>query len=56
MLLSKVLLVMLGVVWIARSNPRVRVDQITDLSWKVLSPISLFALTGLSLWKVWVSS
>lgn len=52
-LLVKVIGLMMVVVWVARVNPRSRVDQITDFSWKVLSPFSLVALVGTSLWIAW---
>ncbi len=53
LLLFKTFAVMLTVIWIARVNPRSRVDQITSLAWKVLSPFSLIALVGASLWMGW---
>lgn len=52
-LLIKTFCLMLLVVWIAKVNSRSRVDQITDFAWKVLSPFSLFALVGASLWAAW---
>ena len=52
-LLTKTFCLMLLVVWISRVNPKSRVDQITDFSWKVLSPFSLMALVGASLWAGW---
>jgi NADH:ubiquinone oxidoreductase subunit H len=44
--LGKVFLLMLLVQVIAKANPAPRVDQVTDFSWKVLSPLSLAALIG----------
>lgn len=52
-LLLKTFLLMLLIVWVARVNPKSRVDQITDFSWRVLSPFSLVALVGASLWMGW---
>jgi len=55
-LLAKTYSLMVILVWVARVNPRSRVDQITDFAWKVLSPFSLFALIGAALcagWNVW---
>ncbi len=49
-LLVKTLFLMTVILWIAKVTPRPRVDQITDLSWKVLSPFALFALIGLAFW------
>jgi NADH:ubiquinone oxidoreductase subunit H len=44
--LGKVFLLMLVIQVIAKANPVPRVDQVTDFSWKVLSPLSLGALIG----------
>jgi NADH-quinone oxidoreductase subunit H len=52
-LLVKTFSLMLLITWIARVNTRTRVDQITDFAWKVLSPFSLIALVGASLWAGW---
>jgi NADH-quinone oxidoreductase subunit H len=52
-LLIKTFFLMLVVVWVARVNPRARVDQVTDFSWKVLSPFSLGALIGAGFWAGW---
>jgi len=53
MILVKTFVLMLLLVWISRVNPKSRVDQITDFSWTVLSPFSLMALMGASLWTGW---
>ncbi|OFZ52838.1 MAG: hypothetical protein A2428_04680 [Bdellovibrionales bacterium RIFOXYC1_FULL_54_43] len=52
-LLSKTFLLVLVVTWIAKVNPRSRVDQVTDFAWRVLSPFSLVALIGASLVAGW---
>ncbi len=52
-LLAKTFVLMLLVSGVARVSPRGRVDQVTDFSWKVLSPVSLFALIGSCLWALW---
>jgi NADH-quinone oxidoreductase subunit H len=52
-LLFKTYALMIVLIWIARVNPRARVDQTTDFSWKVLSPFSLGALIGAALWAGW---
>lgn len=52
-LMIKTFALMIAAAWIARVNPRVRSDQITDLSWKVLSPVGLFALIGVAGWTGW---
>ena len=53
LLLIKTFFLMLIVVWVARVNPRSRVDQVTDFAWKVLSPFSLAALIGAGFWAGW---
>jgi NADH-quinone oxidoreductase subunit H len=52
-LLIKTVLLMVLVMWVARVNPRSRVDQVTDFAWKVLSPFALLALIGTALWTGW---
>lgn len=52
-LLVKTFALMLAILWVARVQPRSRVDQITDFSWKVLSPFSLVALVGAALCVGW---
>lgn len=55
LLLAKTFGLMIVVSILSRVTPRVRSDQITDLSWKVLSPLSLAALAGSAIWAVWVA-
>jgi NADH-quinone oxidoreductase subunit H len=52
-LLVKTLGLMLLVVVVGRVTPRLRADQVADLSWKVLSPLALAALMGSALWTTW---
>ena len=52
-LMTKTFVLMLLMIWVARVNPRSRVDQITDFAWTVLSPFALLALVGTSLWAGW---
>ena len=52
-LLLKTVFLMSLIVWIACVNPRSRVDQITNFTWNVLSPFSLFALVGSGIWVGW---
>jgi NADH-quinone oxidoreductase subunit H len=49
--LIKSLALMLVVIWVARVNPRARVDQVTDLCWRLLAPAALVALIGTALWS-----
>ncbi len=53
MVLFKTFFLMLGISLIARVTPRMRADQITDMSWKVLSPLSLFALACSAILSGW---
>lgn len=39
---------------IAKALPQIRMDQMTDFSWKVLTPISLVCFLGMTLWVVGV--
>jgi NADH-quinone oxidoreductase subunit H len=52
-LLAKTYALMVLLIWVARVNPRARVDQTTDFSWKVLSPFALGALIGAGIWAGW---
>ena len=55
-LLIKTFILMLLIVTFNQVTPRVRVDQTTDLVWRVLSPFALTALVGMAFWSTWVSS
>lgn len=50
-LLVKTFLLMFLSIWVARANPRARVEQVTDFSWRILSPLALIALIGTVLWS-----
>lgn len=52
-ILMKTFALMLLVISVSRVTPKSRVDQITDFTWKVLSPFSIFALVGTGLWVGW---
>ncbi|MBC7691267.1 MAG: NADH-quinone oxidoreductase subunit H [Methylotenera sp.] len=53
-LLIKTFAVMLLIVMFSQVTPRMRVDQVTDLNWKVLSPFSLISLVGFAFWTAWL--
>jgi NADH-quinone oxidoreductase subunit H len=48
--LLKTTVLMVLVSLLGTVTPRVRSDQITDLSWKVLGPLSFLALAGAAIW------
>jgi NADH-quinone oxidoreductase subunit H len=54
-LLLKTFLLMLTVIWVAQVNPKSRVDQVTDFSWRILSPFAILALVGSSVWAAVVA-
>ncbi|MCJ8210142.1 NADH-quinone oxidoreductase subunit H [Mucilaginibacter sp. RS28] len=41
-------------IWIRWTLPRLRVDQLTDLCWKVLTPLSFICMLISAVWRVWV--
>jgi NADH-quinone oxidoreductase subunit H len=48
--LLKCLLLIFIQMWLRWTLPRLRVDQLMYLSWKVLLPISIFCLLGQGIW------
>jgi NADH-quinone oxidoreductase subunit H len=49
-LLLKTVILMILVGLVGAVSPRLRADQITDLTWKVLGPLALLALAGTAVW------
>jgi NADH-quinone oxidoreductase subunit H len=41
-------------IWIRWTYPRLRIDQLTSLSWKFLTPIAFVLLLICALWKLWL--
>ncbi len=51
-LVSKTLFTVVLQIWVRWTYPRMRIDQLTSLSWKLLTPASLLILIICSLWKL----
>lgn len=51
-LVSKVFFTVALQIWVRWTYPRIRLDQLTSLSWKILTPIALSLLIICSLWKL----
>jgi NADH-quinone oxidoreductase subunit H len=54
-LLLKTIFMVLLQIWVRWTFPRVRLDQLTRLSWKYLTPASLLLLVFCTLWKLTLS-
>jgi len=51
-MVSKTLLMVCLQIWVRWTFPRLRIDQLTSLSWKYLTPASLILLVICALWKL----
>lgn len=51
-LISKTLLMVALQMWVRWTYPRIRLDQLTALSWKFLTPLALLILIICSIWKL----
>ena len=49
---TKLLLVLLGFIWIRATFPRLRIDQLTRLAWKFLVPLALINLGTAAFWSL----
>jgi NADH-quinone oxidoreductase subunit H len=53
-LLSKVFLLCYVQIWIRWTYPRMRVDQLMHLCWKVFTPITLVLVLLAGVWRLWM--
>ncbi|MEQ1587727.1 MAG: NADH-quinone oxidoreductase subunit H, partial [Cyclobacteriaceae bacterium] len=51
-LVSKTFFTVALQIWVRWTYPRIRIDQLTSLSWKFLTPAALLLLVICSLWKL----
>ncbi len=51
-LLTKTVLMVSLQIWVRWTYPRIRIDQLTSLSWKYLTPASLILIVICALWKL----
>jgi len=49
---AKLLLVLMGFIWIRATFPRLRIDQLTRLAWKLLVPLALINLGTAAFWSL----
>ena len=53
-LLAKTMLLLYTQIWIRWTYPRLRVDQLMHLCWKVFTPITLVLVLLCGLWRLWM--
>ena len=52
----KTLLLVTVQIWIRWTLPRLRVDQLMDLCWKLLTPLAFICMIISGVWRIWVMS
>jgi NADH-quinone oxidoreductase subunit H len=51
-MLSKIMFLVFMMIWMRWTFPRLRVDQLMNVSWKVFLPISLINIFGVGIWTL----
>lgn len=54
-LVLKTIILTIIQIWVRWTYPRVRIDQLMNLSWKYLTPAGLILVIITGLWKLWLS-
>lgn len=54
-LVSKTIVLTIVQIWVRWTYPRVRIDQLMNLSWKYLTPAGLLLVIITGFWKLWLS-
>jgi len=54
-LVTKTIILTIIQIWVRWTYPRVRIDQLMNLSWKYLTPAGLMLIIITGFWKLWLS-
>jgi NADH-quinone oxidoreductase subunit H len=54
-LVTKTIILTILQIWVRWTYPRVRIDQLMNLSWKYLTPAGLILIIITGFWKLWLS-